>query len=213
MNNRNTVVESILQHRAGAIIRTNDQQLAADAMQAAVDGGFRLIEFTWTTPGACELIASFAKKPGLLVGAGTVLTVQQARAAVDAGAGFLVSPVLDPKIIDEAHALGAAAIPGTFTATEMQNAHIAGADFVKLFPSPARLPEYISAICGPLPHLRIYPTHGVTLDNVLDVLKAGAAGVGFVRSLFEPDWMSARDFDAIRRRAQEIIARVARALS
>ena len=111
----------------------------------------------------------------MLVGAGTVLTVEQARAAVNAGARFLVSPVCDPVVISEAHKLGVPAIPGTFTATEMETAHRAGADFVKLFPAPADLPSYIASILAPLPHLRIYPTNGVTVDNVLDVLRAGAA--------------------------------------
>lgn len=206
--NRETVIHEIITRRVSAIIRTRDQQLARDAMQAAVDGGFRLVEFTLTTPGAVELIAEFAAKPDLLVGAGTVLTVEQARAAVVAGATFLVSPVCDPAIIAEAHELGAVAIPGTFTATEMQAAHSAGADFVKLFPAPAELAGYIASILGPLPHLRIYPTNGVTLDNVLDIFAAGAAGAGFVKSLFEPQWLADGNFTAIRERATAIIERV-----
>jgi len=163
-----------------------------------------VVEFTLTTPGAFELIASFAKNPDLLVGAGTVLTVDQARQAVEAGARFLVSPVCDPAVIRAAEALDAAAIPGTFTATEMQAAHAAGADFVKLFPAPADVPAYVRSILGPLPHLRIFPTNGVTIENVVEVLGAGAAGVGFVGSLFAPEDMAARNFDAIRGRAEKI---------
>jgi 2-dehydro-3-deoxyphosphogluconate aldolase/(4S)-4-hydroxy-2-oxoglutarate aldolase len=85
MSSRRSVIKEILEHRVSAIVRTNEQRLAAEAMQAAVEGGFRLGEFTMTTPGALELIVEFAKKPDLLVGAGTVLTVEQARAAVNAG--------------------------------------------------------------------------------------------------------------------------------
>ena len=209
MSDRTTTVERILQRRVSAIIRTKERQLAADAMQAAVEGGFRLVEFTMTTPGALELITEFAKEPELLVGAGTVLTVEQARAAVNAGARFLVSPVCDPEVISEAHKLGVAAIPGTFTATEMEIAHRAGADFVKLFPAPADLPGYIASILAPLPHLRIYPTNGVTVENVLDVLRAGAAGAGFAKALFEPAWLADRDYAAIRQRAAEITRRAA----
>ena len=209
MNDRTSIVNEILQHRVSAIVRTKDQHLAADAMQAAVEGGFRLVEFTMTTPGALELITDFAKKPDLLLGAGTVLTVEQAQAAVNAGARFLVSPVCDPEIIAEAHKLGVAAIPGTFTATEMETAQRAGADFVKLFPAPADLPGYIASILAPLPHLRIYPTNGVTVENVLDVLRAGAVGAGFAKALFEPAWLADRDFAAIRRRAAEITRRAA----
>jgi 2-dehydro-3-deoxyphosphogluconate aldolase/(4S)-4-hydroxy-2-oxoglutarate aldolase len=209
MSSRQSVIKEILEHRISAIVRTNDQQLAADAMQAAIEGGFRVGEFALTTPGALELISDFAKKPDLLVGAGTVLTIEQARATVKAGARFLVSPICDPQIIAEAHKLGVAAMPGTFTATEMQAAHRAGADFVKLFPAPADLPSYIASILAPLPHLRIYPTNGVTVDNVVDVLRAGAAGAGFAKALLEPAWLADRDFAAIRRRAGEITRRVA----
>jgi len=209
VSNRETAVSEILKRRVSAIVRTRDQRLAGEAMQAAVEGGFRLGEFTLTTPGALELIAEFAEKPGLLVGAGTVLTVEQARAAVNAGARFLVSPICDPEIISEAHKLGVPAIPGTFTATEMEIAHRAGADFVKLFPAPADLPSYIASILAPLPHLRIYPTNGVTVENVLDVLRSGAAGAGFATALFEPAWLADRDFAAIRRRAAEITRRAA----
>jgi len=209
VSNRETAVSEILKRRVSAIVRTKDQRLAGDAMRAAVEGGFRLGEFALTTPGALELITDFAKKPDLLVGAGTVLTVEQAQVTVKAGARFLVSPICDPQIIAEAHKLGVPAIPGTFTATEMEIAHRAGADFVKLFPAPADLPAYIASILAPLPHLRIYPTNGVTVDNVLDVLRAGAAGTGFAKALFEPAWLAEKDFAAIRRRAAQITQRVA----
>lgn len=205
MHDRNALVAEILSRRLSAIIRSGDQDLARDAMRAAVDGGFRLVEFTLTTPGALELIAEFAADRSLLVGAGTVLTPEDAGAAVDAGARFLVSPVTDPAVIAAARALGVPAIPGAFTPTEMQAAHGAGADFVKLFPAPADVPSYIASIRGPLPHLRIWPTNGVTADNVAAVLRAGAAGAGFVAPLFDPAAMAERDFGAIRARAEAII--------
>lgn len=198
----------IRRRRVSAIIRTGDQASARDAMRAAVAGGFRTIEFTLTTPGACDLISEFSSHADLLVGAGTVLTPQQADDAVQAGARFLVSPVCDPEVIARSHALGAVSIPGTFTATEMQAAHRLGADLVKLFPAPADVADYVRAILGPLPHLGIFPTAGVTLENVIDILEAGAAGVGFVRSLFEPELMSARDYAAIEARASAICRRV-----
>ncbi len=178
-------------------------------MQAAIDGGFRMVEFTLTTPGALELIAEFSRRSDLLVGAGTVLTVEQARQAVSAGAAFLVSPVCDPAVIAAANELHVVSIPGTFTPTEMLAADQAGADFVKLFPAPAHVADYVSAVLGPLPHLRIFPTAGVTADNFGDVLRAGAAGVGFVKSLFDPDAMRRRDVHAIRSRAEAIIGRLA----
>jgi len=201
---REQAIERILRDRVSAIIRTADRRVAADAMRAAVAGGFRLVEFTLTTPGAYELVSEFAGDDRLLVGAGTVLTVAQARDAWNAGARFLVSPVCDPAVIAAAAELGAVGIPGTFTATEMQTAHRAGADFVKLFPAPSDVPSYVSAILGPLPHLRIVPTAGVTEENFVAILEAGAAGVGFVKPLFRPRELASRDYAAIERRARRI---------
>lgn len=205
---RDEAVERIIAERVSAIIRTNDQTLAADAMSAAVAGGFRIVEFTLTIPGAIELIARFAKNPELLVGAGTVLTVDQARAAVDAGARFLVSPVCDAELIGEGARLDAATIPGTCTPTEMQAAHLAGADFVKLFPAQADVIDFVRSVLGPLPHLRIFPTAGVSIENFMDVIRAGAVGVGFVRPLFVPDDLARRDFASIEKRAADIVRRL-----
>lgn len=208
MSKREHVVAEIQRRRISAIVRTADQQLARDAMKAAVAGGFRTVEFTLTTPGALDLISEFSENPDLLVGAGTVVSTDLARQAVDAGAKFLVSPVCDPDVIATAHSLDVAAIPGTFTPNEMLAAHRAGADFVKLFPAPADVVEYVTAILGPLPQLRIFPTAGVTIDNIVPVLRAGAVGAGFVRSLFDPDFMSTKDFAAIERRAADIVKRL-----
>lgn len=205
---REETLATILSERASAIIRTSDRQLADDAMQAAVRGGFRLVEFTLTTPGALELIHAFSKQPDLLVGAGTVMTPQQAEQARAAGARFLVSPICDPEIIAVAHKYDCVAIPGTATPTEMQAAHRAGAEFCKLFPAPANVAAFVKATLGPLPHLRIFPTNGVDLDNAADVLSAGAAGVGFVASLFEPEWMATGNLDAIEQRARDLLAQV-----
>jgi len=206
---RHETVASIERERISAIIRTNDQVLAGEAMRAAVDGGFRIVEFTLTTPGAFELIAEFSRRPDLLVGAGTVLTVEQARKAVAAGARFLVSPICDPIIVAEAAALDTASFPGAFTPAEMQTAHLLGADFVKVFPAPPGGVTFIEAVRAPLPHLRLFPTAGFTTENFVEFLNAGCAGVGFVKSLFEPSDLARRDFVAIRNRALAITRRLA----
>ncbi len=206
---RKRVAEAIERERVSAIIRTNDQSLAADAMQAAVEGGFRMVEFTLTTPGALELVADFTRRSGLLVGAGTVMSPDLAREAVAAGASFLVSPICDPKVVAEAAALDVVSIPGAYTPTEMETAYRCGADFVKVFPAPAGGVGFIEAVRGPLPHLRLFPTAGVTPDNFIDFLKAGCAGVGFVRTLFDADDLAARAFERIRERAAGIIRRLA----
>ena len=205
---RNDTLAKLQSGRVSAIIRTEDRALAADAMRAAVAGGFRNIEFTLTTPGALDLIAEFAREDHLVVGAGTVMTTDQVRQSVEAGARFIVSPVTDAAVISEARGLGAVTIPGTFTATEMMAAHDAGADLLKLFPAPADVAAYVKAILGPLPFLKIYPTSGVTEENFQEILKAGAAGVGFVSSIFDAQDMARRDFTAIERRAARIVGRL-----
>jgi len=201
---RKRVSDVIQRERVSAIIRADDQTLAARAIEAAVEGGFRLVEFTLTTPGACELIAEFSKRPGLTVGAGTVMTPALAREAVAAGASFLVSPICDPQVLAEAARLDVPSIPGAYTPTEMETAHRLGADFVKVFPAPAGGVDAIRAIRAPLPHLRLFPTAGVTPDNFIEFLEAGCSGVGFVRALFEAADMAAGDFAAIRARAEAI---------
>ena len=206
---RDLVGNRIKQERVSAIIRTDDQALAGDAMDAAVEGGFRMVEFTLTIPGALDLVTRFAEHDELLVGAGTVLTIEQARAAVDAGARFLVSPIVDPDIIREAARLDVPVIPGAYTPTEMETAHRLGADFVKVFPATAGGVAFIQAVRGPLPHLRLFPTAGVTTDNFLGFLDVGCAGVGFVRPLFEPEDLAGRNLSAIRDRAAFIMARLA----
>lgn len=205
---RQKTVAELLSRKLSAIIRTKERQLAADAMNAAVEGGFRIVEFTLTTPGALELVAEFARRDDLLVGAGTVLLAEQVHQAAEAGASFIVSPVCDPAILAEAGRLGLATIPGAFTPSEMLAAHRTGADLVKLFPAPANILDWITAVLGPLPFLRIFPTAGVSAENLPDVLRAGAVGAGFVRALFDPADMADRNFKSIERRAADIIRRL-----
>ena len=209
MNGREHIKSELLERKISAIIRTDDHKVAEQAMQAAVDGGFRVVEFTLTTPGSLNLITQFRENDDLIVGAGTVMSPIIVQEAVEAGAQFLVSPVCNVDVIQEAEKLDVVSIPGTFTATEMETAHRAGADFVKLFPAPANVAEYIRFILAPLPYLKIFPTSGVNLDNMLDVLQAGAAGTGFVRPLFDPEMIRNKNYDGIRQRAEAIVERLA----
>ncbi len=193
-------------HKASAILRTSIGQAAKPAMDAALRGGFKVIEFTLTTPTALELIGEFSKRQGIVVGAGTVLSADDAHAAVDAGAAFLVSPVIDEAVIEAARSLGVAMMPGTHTPTEMLRAHRAGASLQKLFPAPGIGPAYIKACLGPMPFLRIVPTSGVDGSNAAAYLQAGAFAVGFVTSLFDPDDLAAGRFDTIEQRARSLLA-------
>lgn len=195
--------------RATAILRTPIESAAAPAMRAAIEGGFRIIEFTLTIPGVFELIQTFAEDfPDMAVGAGTVLTPEEARQAVKAGASFLVSPVTDPHVIDAACSLSVPMISGTRTPTDMLTAHRAGAAYQKLFPLPANAEDYIRACLGPMPFLKIIPTSGVTDSNAAAILRAGAHAVGFVGSLFDPADLEAERWMAIRDRARRCLAAV-----
>ena len=209
MSGRIETIVEIEERKLSAIIRTDDEGQARQAMKAAVAGGFRMVEFTLTTPGALDLVEEFSKMNGLdgkplLVGAGTVLSRKDARQAVTAGARFLVSPVTDDEVIDEANDLDVPSIPGTFTPTEMFIAVELGADIVKVFPAPHDIPTFIRQIRGPLPELRIFPTAGVDEENFLAILEAGAFGVGFVSSLFPAAEIASGDYGAIEKRAKRI---------
>jgi 2-dehydro-3-deoxyphosphogluconate aldolase / (4S)-4-hydroxy-2-oxoglutarate aldolase len=201
-------VNFLSQEKASAIIRTSNQKIAAAAMEAAVRGGFRVIEFTLTIPGAFELISDFSKREGVVVGAGTVLTVEDAQKSVKAGASFLVSPVCDEVVIKEATNLDVASMPGTSTPTEMLMAHRAGAQLQKLFPAPAGGPAFVSSVLAPLPFLKIVPTNGIDENNVADYFKAGVFAVGFVKALFEPDDLRNERYDKIEQIAKKLKASV-----
>lgn len=204
------VLETLWRHKITAILRCPNARLAADAMEAAVRGGLRCIEFTLTTPSAFRLIEEFAGRDGLdevhgdttlTVGAGTVLRPDEARRAVDAGAKFLVSPVMDPEIIATAARLGVPVIPGVNTPSEMMQAHRLGAQLLKLFPVPAGGPQWLRSVLAPLPFLRVVPTSGVDNDNLAEWIDAGAWSVGLVRSLFVPADLGKADFEAVHKRA------------
>jgi Entner-Doudoroff aldolase len=198
------------ERRASAILRTRIEEAAAPAMEAAVRGGFTIVEFTLNTPGALERIEEFARREDVIVGAGTVLGVAQAQDAVRAGARFLVSPVVDEAVIEEAARLGVAVMPGTHTPTEMLRAHRAGAPLQKLFPAPGDGPGFVRASLGPLPFLRIVPTSGVDGSNAAEFLSAGAWAVGFVASLFDPDDLREGRFDRIEERARRLLGLLGR---
>jgi 2-dehydro-3-deoxyphosphogluconate aldolase/(4S)-4-hydroxy-2-oxoglutarate aldolase len=200
-------VEILGAEKASAIIRTSNREVASEAMRAAIRGGFRIVEFTLTTPDALGLVREFSQDD-VIAGAGTVLTPQEARASVNAGAKFLVSPVVDVEVIQEANRLGVAIIPGTFTPSEMLKAHRAGASLQKLFPAPPGGPAYVRACLAPLPFLRLVPTNGVDESNAAEYLHAGAFAVGFVAALFDKADLQNRRFDLVEERARRLLRAV-----
>jgi 2-dehydro-3-deoxyphosphogluconate aldolase/(4S)-4-hydroxy-2-oxoglutarate aldolase len=201
-------VEQFRKIKASAILRTDSQEKAALAMEAAIRGGFTVVEFTLTIPGAYELVEEFSKREGLIVGTGTVMDAKQAQLSVEAGARFLVSPVVDEDVIFAANELGVASMPGTHTPTEMLRAHRAGAQMCKLFPSPSGGPDWVRSVLGPMPYLNIVPTNGVDEHNAADWIKAGSFAVGFVAPLFVASDIAEQRWDAIEQRARRCIAAV-----
>lgn len=202
-------VAELRSRRASAILRTDDQSAARHAMQAAIAGGFTVVEFTLTIPGALELIEEFSAREGIIVGAGTVLTVEDAQRAVRAGAQFLVAPTVDPAVIRAANDMNVAMMPGCATPTEMLLAHRTGARLQKLFPEQGIGPRWVQQVLGPMPFLNIVPTAGVTPENAADYLRAGACAVGFVNSVFDPKWIAEANWKAIQSRATRALDGVA----
>lgn len=200
-----TFVDLLGREKASAILRHDDAEAAAGALAAAIAGGFRVVEVTLTTPRALELIRETARRPGVVVGAGTVLSTADADAAVAHGARFLVSPIVDEVVIGRARELGVAAIPGSHTPTELMTAHRAGAPLLKLFPAPAGGPAWLRSVLAPLPFLKVVPTNGVDQANAGEWLAAGAWALGFVASLFAADDLRQRRYDAIEARARAIL--------
>ena len=169
----------ILDEGAILCIRLNDGGSALEACRAAARGGLGVLEIALTTPGALDLIRTLSAEQDLLLGAGTVLSPADVRAVDEAGGRFVMSPVFDPAVVDEAHRRGLLAVPGTATPTEILAAHRHGALMVKVFPS-GQLggADYIRRVRGPLPEVALVPTSGPTSQTLADYLAAGAVAVG-----------------------------------
>jgi 2-dehydro-3-deoxyphosphogluconate aldolase/(4S)-4-hydroxy-2-oxoglutarate aldolase len=181
-----------------AVIRSDHPDLLVDACHALAGGGV-CCEITMSSPGALDAIAVASRELGesCLVGAGSVLDSETARAVILAGARFVVSPVLDLGVLWMARRYGRLAIIGAFTPTEIATASSAGADLVKVFPANHLGPRYFADLLGPMPHLRLAPTGGVDLDTVPAWIAAGAVAVGVGSALVRPDLLAARDWTAI----------------
>jgi len=180
---------------------------AADAIRA---GGVRVIEVTMTTPGALDVIAEATRRYGdaVLFGAGSVLDAETARAAMLAGAGFIVAPTLNRDVIALCNRYSIPVIPGCFTPTEMLTAWEAGADMVKLFPAEIGGPALVKAIRAPLPQLEIVPVGGVDLNTAADFIRSGAAALGVGSSLINQKLLDAGDMAELTRRAAAFIEEV-----
>ena len=186
-----------------AVVRAQAPEQVLPLSEALLAGGVIAIEITMSTPNALAAIRDARSKIGerAVIGVGTVLDAATCRAALQAGAEFVVTPICRTEFVAMAHAADRPVMLGAYTPTEAQTAHEAGADFVKLFPADGLGPGYIKALRAPMPHLRLVPTGGVDARNVADFLKAGCAALGAGSALVSSKILQDADWPELTRRA------------
>lgn len=209
MSGKSAVIEQIRGTGVIPVIRAQSADEAMMAIDAIREGGISILEITMTVPGAVGVIEQVSARYGsdALVGAGTVLDGETARACILAGARFVVSPSLNPETIEVCRRYGIAVMPGALTPTEVVQAWSAGADFVKVFPAGAvGGANYIKSLKAPLPQIELIPTGGVSLQTAADFIKAGASALGVGADLVDgpPNVITerAREFVKIVREAR-----------
>jgi 2-dehydro-3-deoxyphosphogluconate aldolase/(4S)-4-hydroxy-2-oxoglutarate aldolase len=207
---RQAIVAEVERCGVVAIIRMKDPAKLSGVVDAMLAGGVRVLEVTMTVPGAIELIRGLAKSlPNeLILGAGTVVDTETAEKVIDAGAKFLVSPVMRVPLIELAGRRGVPIMPGCFSPTEILAAWEAGADIVKVFPATALGPGYLKDVHGPLPDVKLMPTGGVSVDNAGDWIRAGAVAVGVGSALLDAAAIASGNFAKITDNARRMIANV-----
>lgn len=205
MTEHSEVLARLLDPGIIPVIRADSPEPIMAICEALVAGGITALEITMTTPDALACISAASRRfaPRAVTGVGSVLTAEMCRAAVEAGARFVVTPIMRPEIVPVAKAAGCAVVLGAFTPTEAQLAWEAGADFVKIF--PAEGPAFIKAIRAPLPHLKVIPTSGVTLENAPDFLAAGCVALGVGSNLVSAKIIRERNWAELTRLAAQFV--------
>ena len=211
--NKDQIIAGLLEPGVVAIIRADNSEQLIDASRALIDGGIRAIEITMTTPNALQVIADVRRVFGddVLAGVGSMLDVKTAAAAIEAGAEYVITPVLKPEVIAYCRQQQKPIFSGSYTPTEAQTSYELGADFVKIFPADGLGPKYISAIRGPLPHLKIVPTGGVDVNTAGDFIKAGCVGVAAGSSLVSKEILKNRDWKKLTALAEAFVEAVKQA--
>jgi 2-dehydro-3-deoxyphosphogluconate aldolase / (4S)-4-hydroxy-2-oxoglutarate aldolase len=209
---REATLKRILDSGIVAVVRSESSASLVKVVQALAEGGVSAAEVTFTVPDAIDVIRQVRREVGdaIVLGAGTVLDPETARAALLAGAEYIVAPTLNLDVIRLCRRYDKAVMPGAFTPTEILTAWEAGADVVKVFPADVGGPAYLKAIRGPLPQIRLMPTGGVDLDTAESFLKAGACCLGVGSALVDPKAIAAGDFGRIRDLAAQYAACVRR---
>jgi 2-dehydro-3-deoxyphosphogluconate aldolase / (4S)-4-hydroxy-2-oxoglutarate aldolase len=210
---KETQLRQVLDCGIVAVVRAPDSRRLVEVVRALADGGVTVVEITMTVPDALAVVREVRRELGdrVLLGAGTILDPETARAALLAGAEYLVAPTLNLDVIRLCRRYDRLVMPGALTPTEILTAWEAGADVVKVFPAEVVGPAFFKAMRGPLPQIRLMPTGGVDLTTAADFLRAGACCLGLGSQLVEPRAVAEADFERIRDLARQYVDVVRRA--
>ena len=210
---RENVIQNILENKIIAIVRGANVEQAVLTAEAVFKGGIKLIEVTFNQKNKdsfCDTVSAIRaireNFPEMIVGAGTVLSLEQVDLALSAGAKYIVSPDTDEEVIKYSVSKGLVTLPGAYTASEIKRAYNAGADFVKLFPCSDV--NYLKALKAPLSHIRMVAVGGVNTENAVDFLKAGAVGVGVGSSLINKKYLENGEYEKITQTAKTLVEKV-----
>ena len=208
MRDKSEVIAALTDPGIIAVVRAQSRGQVLPLSEALLAGGVRAIEIPTSTPDAIEAIREATEALGerALIGVGTVLDVETCHAACEAGAEFIVSPVTKPELVAAAHEHDRPAILGAYTPTEAQIAHEAGSDFVKLFPADDLGSRFIKNLLAPLPHLRLVPTGGITIENAAEFLNAGCDALAIGSALVSQAILANADWPELTRRAEQFEA-------
>ena len=213
VTDRLTTLRQIIDVGVIAVIRADSGDQLVNVCRALSAGGVQACEITMTTPGALEAIAQASRELGdsAVIGVGSVLDAETARAAILAGARYILSPTLNLDVIQMAHRYDCVAVPGAMTPTEILAAWSTGADVVKVFPANHFGPQYFRDIHGPLPQVKLTPTGGVDLNSAADWIKAGAVAIGVGSSLVKKELINGGKWDELSALAKQYVDIVAKA--
>lgn len=197
----------IEQNGVVAVVRKIDPTVVMEVTEAIVEGGIKVLEITVDSEDSFNTIHRLKEKykTSVLVGAGTVLDKETAKHAIEAKADFIFSPILDIDTIQLTNRYGRISIPGVYTPTEIVQAYAAGADILKVFPATKLGPGYFKDMRGPLPHIPLMPTGGVSLENMTEFLNNGAVAVGIGSALFDKKLIDNRDFKQMTEIARQYV--------
>ena len=205
--NKDEVLKTMAEKRLVPVIRTATADDARWAIETLAEAGISVFEITLTIPNAVELIRE--SKPNLLIGAGTVLTIDQAKASADAGAKFIVSPIFEKQVVDFCDQNGLCVMPAGLTPTEIYNAWQSGADVVKVFPCGAiGGASYIKAVKSVFPDIKLMPTGGVNAETIKSFLDAGAIAAGAGTDLVDSNLVKTRNAEALKQRAESFLKKL-----